>query len=341
MDSILEYGSSSIRVDQPIAHEQMSFNRSDNHDCPVDSLCCPLLLSSASVFANQVIKTSKFSNGRNQRSCSDDCASWYSSPLSSTSSTQIAVSLQRWLPATSTRRPQTPKKTRIVKTSAMTPTSSPTLLSRSSFTYTVTFARKMFTRFTRCTRSHSKSSRSQDDYETILLMYMHKTHAVDSDGKIISNADGDFYIVDDMIHVLESKPVKRYGDYFLRQIVKVRFIYTCLGVGIAVCLSTLFSYMVSNCISSSILCIYIFSICSLLFLEVAVIDTIFFKYDWSSVCSLNTHINLHGAFFSYLCLKIASHINQLNLNQHFQILQTFSTFSESGKSDFHWMKHLI
>lgn len=63
------------------------------------------------------------------------------------------------------------------------------------------------------------------------------------------------------------------------------FIYSCFGMGIAVCLSTLFSYMVSNCINNSILCIYIFSICSLLFLEVAVIVSIFFKYDWSSLIS--------------------------------------------------------
>ncbi|KAE8700414.1 RNA polymerase I-associated factor PAF67 isoform 2 [Hibiscus syriacus] len=48
---------------------------------------------------------------------------------------------------------------------------------------------------------------------SILFTYKHKTHAVDSDGKIISNAD-------DTIHVVESKPVKRYGDYFLRHIVK-------------------------------------------------------------------------------------------------------------------------
>ncbi|MBA0869114.1 hypothetical protein Goshw_023338 [Gossypium schwendimanii] len=99
------------------------------------------------------------------------------------------------------------------------------------------------------------------------------------------------------------------------------FIYTCFGVGIAVCLSSLFSFIASNCISTSILCIvsfalasdfslflviiisqiydfgpstirklmfspyklYIFSVCSLLFLEIAVIVTIFFKNDWSSV----------------------------------------------------------
>ncbi|XP_017645013.1 tetraspanin-19-like isoform X2 [Gossypium arboreum] len=61
------------------------------------------------------------------------------------------------------------------------------------------------------------------------------------------------------------------------------FIYTCFGVGIAVCLSSLFSFIVCNCISTSILCIYIFSVCSLLLLEIAVIVTIFFKNDWSSV----------------------------------------------------------
>ncbi|KAG2400152.1 uncharacterized protein HKW66_Vig0099940 [Vigna angularis] len=56
---------------------------------------------------------------------------------------------------------------------------------------------------------------------TILMTYKHKTHAVDSDGKITSNADVDFYIDEDTIHVVESKPGKRYGDYFLRQIVKL------------------------------------------------------------------------------------------------------------------------
>ncbi|KAB2077475.1 hypothetical protein ES319_A06G102900v1 [Gossypium barbadense] len=61
------------------------------------------------------------------------------------------------------------------------------------------------------------------------------------------------------------------------------FIYTCFGVGIAVCLSSLFSFIVSNCISTSVLCTYIFSVCSLLLLEIAVIVTIFFKNDWSSV----------------------------------------------------------
>ncbi|XP_055820698.1 uncharacterized protein LOC129889435 [Solanum dulcamara] len=61
---------------------------------------------------------------------------------------------------------------------------------------------------------------------TILMTYKHKTHAVDSDGKIISNADVDFYIDEDMIRVVESKSAKKYGDYFLRQIVKLEGIMT-------------------------------------------------------------------------------------------------------------------
>ncbi|AED93480.1 putative proteasome component (PCI) domain, translation initiation factor 3 complex subunit L [Arabidopsis thaliana] len=56
---------------------------------------------------------------------------------------------------------------------------------------------------------------------TILLTYKHKTHSVDSDGRIISNADIDFFINNDMIYVVESKPAKRYGDFFLRQIAKL------------------------------------------------------------------------------------------------------------------------
>ncbi|KAL5729192.1 hypothetical protein ACHQM5_002173 [Ranunculus cassubicifolius] len=56
---------------------------------------------------------------------------------------------------------------------------------------------------------------------SILLTYKHKTHSVDSDGKIISNADVDFYINDEMIHVVETKSTKPYGDYFMRHIVKL------------------------------------------------------------------------------------------------------------------------
>ncbi|GAB2275700.1 hypothetical protein Dimus_010454 [Dionaea muscipula] len=64
---------------------------------------------------------------------------------------------------------------------------------------------------------------------TILMTYKHKTHAVDVSGKIISNANVDFYIEDDIVRVVESKPSKRYGDYFLRQIVKLEGAINDLG----------------------------------------------------------------------------------------------------------------
>ncbi|KAG5412073.1 hypothetical protein IGI04_008392, partial [Brassica rapa subsp. trilocularis] len=56
---------------------------------------------------------------------------------------------------------------------------------------------------------------------TILLTYKHKTHSFCSGGKIISSADIAFYINNDMIYVVESKPAKQYGDVFLRQIEKL------------------------------------------------------------------------------------------------------------------------
>ncbi|KAJ6295555.1 hypothetical protein OIU78_023558 [Salix suchowensis] len=61
------------------------------------------------------------------------------------------------------------------------------------------------------------------------------------------------------------------------------FIYTLLGVGIVVCLSTIGGYIITNCISNSTLCFYIVAICCLLFLEVAVIVAIFFKIDWGKI----------------------------------------------------------
>ncbi|KAJ6295556.1 hypothetical protein OIU78_023558 [Salix suchowensis] len=66
------------------------------------------------------------------------------------------------------------------------------------------------------------------------------------------------------------------------------FIYTLLGVGIVVCLSTIGGYIITNCISNSTLCFYIVAICCLLFLEVAVIVAIFFKIDWGKQISTYT-----------------------------------------------------
>ncbi|XP_030543139.1 tetraspanin-19-like [Rhodamnia argentea] len=61
------------------------------------------------------------------------------------------------------------------------------------------------------------------------------------------------------------------------------FIYTCLGVGIAVCLSTVFGHAVANCIGNSSLCIYIITLLSLLSLEATVLVLIFFKMNWAKL----------------------------------------------------------
>jgi len=61
---------------------------------------------------------------------------------------------------------------------------------------------------------------------TVLMTYKHKTHAVNSKGNIISHADIDFYIVEDVLHIIESKPAKRYGDYFIKQILKYEGLIT-------------------------------------------------------------------------------------------------------------------
>lgn len=42
----------------------------------------------------------------------------------------------------------------------------------------------------------------------------------------LSIANNALPLMQDMIHVVESKSVKRFGDYFLRQIVKVWCIYS-------------------------------------------------------------------------------------------------------------------
>ena len=84
-----------------------------------------------------------------------------------------------------------------------------------------------------------------------LLTYKHKTHVINNDGSVLSNADVDFYIDDvsmavfgracgvacgrcglwclrgewrclqDMVHIADTKVTKRFGDYFIRHIQKV------------------------------------------------------------------------------------------------------------------------
>jgi len=53
-----------------------------------------------------------------------------------------------------------------------------------------------------------------------LLTYKHKTHVINNDGSVLSNADVDFYIDDDMVHIADTKVTKRFGDYFIRHITK-------------------------------------------------------------------------------------------------------------------------
>lgn len=55
---------------------------------------------------------------------------------------------------------------------------------------------------------------------TTLMTHKHKTHAIDHDGRIISNADVDFYIDEDIVHIVESKSSKLYADNFMRHIIK-------------------------------------------------------------------------------------------------------------------------
>ena len=49
-----------------------------------------------------------------------------------------------------------------------------------------------------------------------------------NDNKSVESGAANFecllHLLQDTIHVMESKPAKRYGDYFLRQIVKVCFV---------------------------------------------------------------------------------------------------------------------
>ncbi|KAL5783265.1 hypothetical protein ACOSP7_008294 [Xanthoceras sorbifolium] len=81
------------------------------------------------------------------------------------------------------------------------------------------------------------------------------------------------------------------------------FIYTCFGVGITVCLSTLFGHVLANCFSSSTLCFYIVTTCSLVLLEAAVVVAILFRMDWQLLISkyIDSH---HIEFKSFVTFHI-------------------------------------
>ncbi|XP_061964112.1 tetraspanin-18-like isoform X2 [Populus nigra] len=67
-----------------------------------------------------------------------------------------------------------------------------------------------------------------------------------------------------------------------------RFIFTFLGVGIVVCLSTVGGHIIANCISNSTLLFYIVAICCLLSLEATMVVAIFFKTNWGKKISAYT-----------------------------------------------------
>nr|XP_010920394.1 tetraspanin-19 [Elaeis guineensis] len=63
------------------------------------------------------------------------------------------------------------------------------------------------------------------------------------------------------------------------------FIYAFLGLGIIFCFNALIGHIVSNCINTIALSIYILFICSILLLQIVVTAVIFFKIDWQSAIS--------------------------------------------------------
>ncbi|XP_051182698.1 uncharacterized protein [Lolium perenne] len=78
---------------------------------------------------------------------------------------------------------------------------------------------KLFSVITIGKLAHHMGS-NETSVREILMAYAHKTHAVDNDGHIISNADFDFYIDEDTIHATEPKSIKHHNDYFLKHILK-------------------------------------------------------------------------------------------------------------------------
>jgi len=96
-----------------------------------------------------------------------------------------------------------------------------------------------------------------------LLTYKHKTHVIKNDGSLLSNADVDFYVddvsilsfhsqaperiicslefhinlfttylielifVQDMVHIVDTKTIKHFGDYFICHISKACDFLSC------------------------------------------------------------------------------------------------------------------
>ena len=67
------------------------------------------------------------------------------------------------------------------------------------------------------------------DLKTLLLAFKHKmknvvwtkgSGASGLEGELQSSSEVDFYIDKDMIHIADTKVARRYGDFFIRQILK-------------------------------------------------------------------------------------------------------------------------
>jgi len=67
---------------------------------------------------------------------------------------------------------------------------------------------------------------TESEIRTILLCYKHKTRNLvwnggsPLTGKWSSSSDVDFYVDKDMVHILDSKVTRRYGEFFIRNISK-------------------------------------------------------------------------------------------------------------------------
>eukprot|EP00126_Sphaerothecum_destruens_P015082 Sdes_comp8995_c0_seq1m408 len=77
---------------------------------------------------------------------------------------------------------------------------------------------------------------TEEQFRTHLLLFKHKTRNLvwNGEGSPIngvyhSSSDVDFYIVDDMIHISDTKVARRYAEYFVRQINKFDGICTQLA----------------------------------------------------------------------------------------------------------------
>jgi len=75
-------------------------------------------------------------------------------------------------------------------------------------------------------RADEQQGAEDDQIRTILLCYKHKTRNLvwnggsSLSGKWTSSSDVDFYVDKDMVHIVDAKVTRRYGEYFIRNINK-------------------------------------------------------------------------------------------------------------------------